>query len=73
MLKLESIPDELTHLKEAVVSHIHNQTAPPPPWLSEDEWKNGFRHFALSHNIDIDDMSYEAMVLLDHRLAHWRG
>jgi len=67
MIQIESIPENLSFLRNAVAT-----------WLSDqqdqdklDEFKSTLKTFAASYDVDLDNMTHEDMVLLDHRIEHW--
>ena len=67
MIQIESIPENLTFLRNAVAA-----------WLSDqqhqdilDEFKSTLKTFAASYDIDLNNMTHEDMILLNNRIEHW--
>ena len=69
MIKIESIPENLSSLRDAVVTWLTDQQDQDIP----DEFKSTLKGFAASYGVDLNNMTHDDMVLLDHRIEHWDG
>ena len=69
MINIESIPENLSSLRDAVATWLSGQQGQDMP----DESKSTLKVFASSYGVDLDNMTYDDMVLLDHCIEHWEG
>jgi hypothetical protein len=67
MIKIESIPENLSFLRDAVATWLSDQQDQDMP----DEFASTLKGFAASYGVDLDNMTHDDMVLLDHRIEHW--
>jgi len=67
MIQIESIPENLSFLRNAVATWLSDQQNQDIP----GEVKSTLEVFAASYDVDLNNMTHEDMVLLDHRIAHW--
>jgi len=67
MIQIESIPENLSFLRSAVATWLSDQQNQDIP----DEGKSTLEVFAASYDVDLNNMTHEDMVLLDHRIEHW--
>ena len=67
MIKIESIPENLSFLRDAVATWLSDQQDRDMP----DEFRSTLEGFAASYGVDLDNMTHDDMVLLDHRIEHW--
>ena len=69
MINIESIPENLSSLRNAVATWLSDQQDQDVP----DEFKSTLKGFAESYGVDLDNMTQDDMVLLDHHIDHWDG
>ncbi len=67
MIQIESIPENLSFLRSAVATWLSDQQSQDIP----DQDKSTLEVFAASYDVDLNNMTHEDMVLLDHRIEHW--
>ena len=67
MIKIESIPENLSFLRDAVATWLSDQQDKDMP----DEFTSTLKNFAASYGVDLDNMTHDDMVLLDDRIEHW--
>jgi hypothetical protein len=67
MIQIESIPENLFFLRSAVATWLSDQQNQDIP----DQDKSTLEVFAAAYDVDLNNMTHEDMVLLDHRIEHW--
>ena len=69
MLNVSDIPEQLRHLRDAVILWNTEQDDLNMP----DKFRSNLEGFAKSYQIDVFNMDNDDMVLLNHRIAYFLG